>query len=334
MATQVHPEQYPVSQIPPEPPSSMYETPGASVPTAVPIAEAGLAPAAAPAAPIVANSMFAHDAISVQQTKRGCFQEMCGCEAKSEYRVYPGHVEEGQPRDEGIAQMGHLLEESSFFCRLCFASQRGFVMKLAAGSLPAETPGAGPTVMVYEKPFGLPVCWNCYIPTDGGVHKIPIPCCCYLPEIVTKTPEGRVLGSSQYECDSNLLVPKFKVKDANGNITYKIKPDTCCCGLCIKCRCGFGRQSKAIYVPFEIRDPVTMEPMTSVYEGQPAQVRKVWSGWKKECCTDADNFHVIFPAVSPQHQPRKPNPKNPHIVKSPPGTRWRGHRARTIYFQP
>ena len=27
-----------------------------------------------------------------------------------------------------------------------------------------------------------------------------------------------------------------------------------------------------------------------------AQINKVWSGFKKEMCSDADNFQVIFPA--------------------------------------
>ena len=31
--------------------------------------------------------------------------------------------------------------------------------------------------------------------------------------------------------------------------------------------------------------------------GEPAQISKVWSGFKKECCSDADNFQVLYPAV-------------------------------------
>ena len=38
------------------------------------------------AAPPTLNSMFQNDAITVQQTTRGCVQECCGCEAKSEYQ--------------------------------------------------------------------------------------------------------------------------------------------------------------------------------------------------------------------------------------------------------
>ena len=58
-------------------------------------------------------------AISVQQTRRGWCQECFGCEAKSEYKVYAGHLEEGQARDENIPQLGHLLEESPCILRCC-----------------------------------------------------------------------------------------------------------------------------------------------------------------------------------------------------------------------
>lgn len=37
-------------------------------------------------APVTANSMLQHDAITMQQTTRGCVQECFGCEAKTEYR--------------------------------------------------------------------------------------------------------------------------------------------------------------------------------------------------------------------------------------------------------
>ena len=30
--------------------------------------------------------------------------------------------------------------------------------------------------------------------------------------------------------------------------------------------------------------------------GGDAHISKVWSGFKKECCSDADNFQVVFPA--------------------------------------
>ena len=80
-----------MAQVYPEPPvtQSSMDVQAGAVPVAVPIDPTNGAPIAA--VPAFTNSMdmtamFAHDAISVQQTRRGCFQEMCGCEAKSEYR--------------------------------------------------------------------------------------------------------------------------------------------------------------------------------------------------------------------------------------------------------
>ena len=54
----------------------------------------------APSAELMDRMFGGVDAISVQQTMRGCVQECFGCEAESEYKIYPGHVEEGQPRAE------------------------------------------------------------------------------------------------------------------------------------------------------------------------------------------------------------------------------------------
>lgn len=167
-------------------------------------------------------------------------------------------------------------------------------MKLANGALPAGSPGAGEIAMIYEKPFSLPICCNIYIPIGEQMAKFPVPCCCMLPKIETKTPDGRFLGYSEYECDINMFVPKWKVHDPQGNVQYLVRSNTCCGGCCVELKCG-GPGAKAVYTPFYIRDPQSLEPLPSNL-GEPAQIRKVWSGFKKECCTDADNFHVIFPA--------------------------------------
>ena len=229
--------------------TALCRTLGMATPTQVYIAIDGNAPpqqlsmgggARQPATgvPTMSNSMFQNDAITVQQTTRGCFKECLGCEAKSEYRVFPGMVEEGQPRAENIPQMGHLLEESSCFCRFCFADKRGFTMKLAEGSLPAGEEGAGPVVMIYEKPFSFPICCNVPIPTGEDVLMISMPCCCLLPSVETKTPQGQFLGRTDYACDTFVFVPKFAVYDANQKIQYRIRPETCCGGCCVNIRCG------------------------------------------------------------------------------------------------
>ena len=50
-----------------------------------------------------------------------------------------------------------------------------------------------------------------------------------------------------------------------------------------------------LYIPFYIRDPETFEKLPTTSGGE-AMIKKVWSGMRKECCSDADNFHVTFPA--------------------------------------
>ena len=59
-----------------------------------------------PPAPQEMRRTFAAPALTVQQSMRGCFQECFGCEAQTEYRVYSGHVEQGQPRAQGIPPVG------------------------------------------------------------------------------------------------------------------------------------------------------------------------------------------------------------------------------------
>jgi hypothetical protein len=55
------------------------------------------------------------------------------------------------------------------------------------------------------------------------------------------------------------------------------------------------------YIPFFIRTPAGEKiPAAAQFGEDPddafAQINKVWSGLKKECCSDADNFQVIFHA--------------------------------------
>jgi len=236
--------------------------------------------------------VFDAPAISVQQTRRGWIQELCGCEAKSEYRVYKGHVEEGQPRDEGIPQLGHLLEDSPFLIRCCCAASRPFSMNF---SVPDAD---GPTLLTFNKGWSNPI--MCFVPLGADKDPLTLPCCCCLPNLETVSADGALLGATKYLCDMYLCVPKFGVYDATGTQKYLLRPDTCC-GCCVKVNCapwgGVGPPSRALYVPFLIRDLETGEPLASP-DGGAAFVAKVWSGLKKECCTDADNFHVVFPAAA------------------------------------
>lgn len=83
--------------------------------------------------------------------------------------------------------------------------------------------------------------------------------------------------------------------NASGETQYLIRPNTCCCGCCVECVCCGKGDAKCMYVPFYIRDPKTKKALPSNVGNNQAQISKVWSGMKKECCSDADNFQVIFP---------------------------------------
>jgi hypothetical protein len=253
---------------------------------------------AAPSSELMDRLFGETDAISVQQTMRGCFQECCGCEAESEYKIYNGHIEEGEARPEDIPQIAHLLESSPCLCRFCCGVSRSFEMPLTLGAPDGKGSEKvfGPKVVEFRKPFSCPICF--VIPSENG--NINCPCCCFLPSLETWTNEDEKIGHTNYLCDIFLCVPKFGVYNAAGEQTYLVKPDTCCGGCIPKCGCG-GKGSKLMYVPFFIRNPETGDALpasaklaTSGDETK-AQIKKVWSGFKKECCSDADNFQVLFP---------------------------------------
>jgi len=159
-------------------------------------------------------------------------------------------------------------------------------MKVSSGGDPGGTP-----IVSFKKPCGFPVSFE----MKGEKGSAKCPCCCCLPKLDTTTPNGTPLGSeSRYMCDINLLVPKFKYSEG-GDPVYIIKPETCCGGCCMQCSCG---GKGVIYIPFYFHNPQTgdvINESSSGYNDQAPQIRKVWAGWKKECCSTADTFVIKFP---------------------------------------
>ena len=208
------------------------------------------------------------DAVSVQQTPRGCVQECLGCTAQSEYLIYPGLKEDG---GENAPQIAHMIEHSNcalrVFCSLCGSAMvRPF-------SMPITVPDKdGEELVKFSKDWSMPVC--CIVRTQD--FDAAFPCCCCLPALVTTTPDGTKVGETKYVCDECPFVPKFHVFDADGRQQYLIRPDTCMGGACINCSMG-GRGSRFFYVPFIIRDPETQEPLPGGEgaKGAPAQITKV-----------------------------------------------------------
>jgi len=227
------------------------------------------------------------DSMLVKQTMRGCLQECCGCEAKNEYKVSKMDWEyiEGSALKEGAmtqADEMHILEESNCCLRICFQDGRPFVLKVGVG---AEK--GGDPIVEYRKDCGCPVQFQ--IQTENGT--IDCPCCCMLPAVTAHAADGREINKTRYVCDLCLYVPKFMYSEGGEDI-YKIRPETCCAGCCIMCKCG---GKNCLQIPFYFWDPKSGEKIQGKEAGQEPQITKVWAGAKKECCSTADNFAVFFP---------------------------------------
>jgi len=223
------------------------------------------------------SALGRRDSVFVSQRPRGAFRECLGCEAMNEYSV--AGAQRGATSPEAGGDELHAEEKSGFLQRCCWRDGRAMELRLSEGQ-------DGPELLTYRKPCGCPVSCDLVCP----LLALRGPCCCFLPELTGVLPDGTEINHSRYICDQYLCVPKFAYVE-DGQEVFRLRPATCCCGCCTACGCC--RPS----VPFFFHDPATMERITDGIdeeESQP-QIRKVWSGMRKECCTTADNFSVIFP---------------------------------------
>ena len=207
-------------------------------------------------------SMLApHNDLFVKQTRKGCFQECLGCEAKSEFRI--------ATKAQMQTDIMYALEESDFFVRLCFPKIRPWTVQVSAG------PGVagGPPVTNHERTCGL-------MPS-------PCKCCCY-QEVYHKDGAGAPIGATK-EQFTVCCVPRFEVTRADGAAEYMVAMPTCFGGACVNifaeglCNCR---------VPIYIYPPGTTDFGT---DNKIGYITKVWSGFGTELFTDADKFEVEFP---------------------------------------
>lgn len=147
-----------------------------------------------------------------------------------------------------LGQKVYFAAEQSDCCtRQCCGPCRNFEMKIMDNNKQE--------VVHLERPLRCASCWT--------------PCC--LQELTITSPPGTVIGSIEQQWD--IFLPKFNVKNENGDTVLKIE------GPCITCNaCG----------------DVEFKVMTK--EGsEVGKISKQWSGLVKEYFTDADNFGVQFP---------------------------------------
>jgi len=204
----------------------------------------------------------------------------------------------GNPHDE--PNLAWIHEESTWFMRCCLPSCRETKYVQHSSTIPEavrkEEDGNWCSIQCDKTPKGLTEedRNKDIIATHEKSLTCGMNCCCYLPRIETKDASGSVIGKTQYICDGCCFVPKYDIFDGNGQKKYRLRPDTCCLGLCIRCRCGGGK-GKCFRVPYIIRDPKTFEPVKGNDGKEDAQVTQLWAGLKNECCTQRDAFHVVFP---------------------------------------
>mmetsp|Transcript_5587 Transcript_5587/g.11374 ORF Transcript_5587/g.11374 Transcript_5587/m.11374 type:complete len:283 (-) Transcript_5587:162-1010(-) len=227
------------------------------------------------------------NAILVKQTPRGCCQECMGCEAKSEYKISAmdfGYMKSGGILTDGATTQPdemYALEQSSFCMRCCWRDGRAMNINVSQGGEAGGSP-----IIDYAKPCGCPL--NLWIPL--GEDGIECPCCCLLPELTTVV-DGHEL-KSQYICDGYCCVSKFAYLE-DGQEVYRLKPDTCCFGCCPKCKCGGGRRPAIPYFFYDANNDRITDGEGD--DDRQPQIRKVYTGMAKECCTTADTFAVFFP---------------------------------------
>jgi len=243
------------------------------------------------ARPVDPGHLGAVQAVLVQQDTNLCCRT-CLCQPNINFNMqaYTGQ-EEYRPGDQ-IPATWHITEESTccfraFAC--CCPGMRPTTWTVRDG--PAA--GGGPdsqVLMTHSKGLTCSHCPRVCI-TDKG-ELVSIPWCCCLPYLETRDGQGNILGRTNYVCDAFPFVPKFDVFDASERHLYRVLPESCCLGCCIRCRCG-GRGSggRRLRVPHVVREP--REPYAPIDD---AAITDLWAGLARQLCTKQDVFAVKFPS--------------------------------------
>lgn len=244
--------------------------------------------------PTKVDDLLAGDGVMIKQLTNECCRCFI-CQPNIHWTMHP--YVKGEQSFGNTAPTQVWIQEDAGYCGRtwsCWAPGcRATTYRVLEGVNPDPNfPIAGaPAGLIHEK--GQTCGQNTIVMlTDNG--PVRCPCCCYLPYLETKRPDGTVIGRSEYVCDECLFVPKFAVKDANGTLMYRVRPDTCFGGCCVECKCD-GTKGKCCRVPYYIRD--------DQYEKiADAEIVDLWAGFKNECCTRKNIYGVKFPPNATKDQ--------------------------------
>lgn len=219
------------------------------------------------------SHLQAYPNLQVKQTRRGCIQELFGCEAKNEFNI--ATIEQPQ------ANFMYSLEESTCCMRFCCKNQRAFTQTVWMGNGVADDAN---TVMSMQKGWTCPMqpC-NCYY--------------CFDPYLDMNDGAGQPLG--KVKVPWFFCIPQYVVTDENKNVDYHVHMPTCCGGCCVDlcaegcCNCK---------IPFYVYKPDQKDRSRGQEIGK---IIKIWRGLGVEMFTDADTFNVEFPQdATPEQKAR------------------------------
>jgi len=196
----------------------------------------------------------------MRQTRRGCFQEVLGCEAKTEFKYY---------KEEGGDVFATSLEDSDFFCRICCSAIRPFTVTVKESGTEAE-------LFSVDRPLA---CGPAFCK-----------CCCY--QTMDVKSGGQSIG--KIEEKYAYCVPQFLISDEKDKPIYKMHSPTCLGGMCVNCcaegnPCGKGccKVSFRLY-PADQDDTDGDAPFVGVLLKKPKSALT-------EVFTDAVTLDVTFP---------------------------------------
>lgn len=224
------------------------------------------------------------------------------CQPNIDWTLHPYKVQMQADPDLPVIAT---IKEDAPYCDRCWSwcnpASRETTLSAVMGTVDQEiVPGVAPEGTFLQHSKGHTCGVNTVVAcTDQGALRCP--CCCWLPYLETKE-NDQLLGTTRYICDMCPFVPKFLVEDASGAPKYMVRPDTCCAGMCMRCKCmdgkGCGKGARCFRVPFYIRDPNTLEKAPA-FDGatgdEAAQITDLWAGFKNECCHKRNMYTIKYP---------------------------------------
>ena len=212
------------------------------------------------------SALAKHEQIFVKQTKKGCVQELMGCEANNEFNIFPS-------KEQLDSQIMYSLEDTSCPMRFCCNNNRAFDQTIWVGTKDSHND----VVMKMHRPLACAL----------------QPCCCsskpWMQTIDFMKSDDTSIGG--VEIPFFCCIPNLKVKDAAGNVEYQVQFPSCMGGMCVDCMAEGLCNCK---IPLYIYAP-DAQPVNGAQVGK---IVKLWRGLGTEVFTDATSFQVEFPPNS------------------------------------